>query len=94
MAVWQERLFCRHCKRYTLHERYYFGFGMGCLLTLITGFVFLPVWLFMGVLDAFRRWRCQTCGARYRWVPWWRRKERSPEVTIVTLMVVVRWLRS
>jgi hypothetical protein len=55
--------FCKTCNRQTLHEKKYISNGMGCLLSILTAGLFLPVWLLWGVLVLpFRPFRCQSCG--------------------------------
>lgn len=55
--------FCKTCNRQTLHEKKYISNGMGCLLSIVTGGLFIPVWLLWGVLVLpFRPFRCQSCG--------------------------------
>lgn len=62
MARIQGRRFCKVCKQSTLHERDHFSGGMGCLLTILTAGLFLPLWILVLVLEAFKPWICQTCG--------------------------------
>ena len=62
MAVMQVRRYCRHCGESTLHEKQTFGSGMGCLLTVLTAGLFIPIWLLIGVAEAFKPFRCQHCG--------------------------------
>lgn len=63
MAILQTQRYCRVCDRRTLHARSTFSNGWGCFLTIITLGLFLPVWLVIGILEAFvTRWRCQQCG--------------------------------
>lgn len=62
MPMTQAHKFCKVCNKKSLHAKNYFGFGWGCLLTIITVGLFLPFWLLADVLGAFRPWRCQTCG--------------------------------
>jgi len=53
----------RNCGRYTLHEKRYMSNGMGCLLTVLTGGLFIIPWLLYSVLWLpFRPFRCQACG--------------------------------
>lgn len=35
---------------------------MGCLLTVLTAGLWLPVWFVMVAMGVFRPWRCQRCG--------------------------------
>ena len=59
----QKSLHCRNCGRKTLHAKEHsISNGWGCFLTLITGGLFIILWIFLGILDAFRPFRCQTCG--------------------------------
>lgn len=53
---------CRECGRRTLHEKEHFSFGWGCLLSLLTVGLFLPVWLLIGIFEAFKPYRCVNCG--------------------------------
>jgi hypothetical protein len=62
MAIRQKSKFCGTCGRNRLHQKEIFGGGMGCLLTVITGGLFLPFWLLCDVLDIFKPYRCQQCG--------------------------------
>lgn len=55
------------------------GHGWCFLFTIITGGLFLLVWILLGLLADFRSWRCQQCGAIYdaRVDPWYvNRRER------------------
>lgn len=64
MATSQVQRFCGQCGKNTLHSREYFGDGWGCLLTLITAGLFLPVWLVLRFIQFFAHpYRCQTCGS-------------------------------
>jgi hypothetical protein len=55
--------FCKICDRNTLHEKQQLSGGMGCLLTILTGGLFLPFWMFYSALILpFRPYRCQQCG--------------------------------
>jgi DNA-directed RNA polymerase subunit RPC12/RpoP len=55
--------FCNQCKRQTLHIKSVFSGGMGCLLTIITGGLFLPIWLLLAFAQVFKPYRCQQCGS-------------------------------
>lgn len=46
----------------TLHQRDMFSGSWGCLLTVLTAGLFLPIWFFLMLLDGFRKFRCQDCG--------------------------------
>lgn len=63
MATRQARRYCYDCERKTLHAKETFGDGMGCLLTILTLGLFIPVWLLIGIIEAFKPFRCQRCGA-------------------------------
>lgn len=55
--------YCSNCDRKTLHAKQQLSGGMGCLLTILTGGLFLPLWLIYSMLVLpFRPFRCQTCG--------------------------------
>lgn len=64
MATLQSRKYCRTCGQKTLHQKQYFDSALGCLLTILTGGLFLLIWLPMGVVENVRGWRCQTCGTK------------------------------
>ncbi len=54
---------CRQCGHKTLHVKsQMISDGMGCLLTIITGGLFLLLWLVFVFFDIFQPWRCQVCG--------------------------------
>ena len=63
MAVEDQR-FCNHCGKHTLHRKpQMISDGVGCLATILTGGLFLIVWLPLGMIDTFfQRYRCQNCG--------------------------------
>ena len=62
MGLAQRHAWCKYCGRYTLHQKPRMGFGVGLLLTLLTAGLFIPIWIVMGLLDAFKPFRCQGCG--------------------------------
>ena len=62
MATRQKNRYCRQCNRKTLHAKNYFSGGFGCLLTVLTGGLFIPIWLIAGIFDHMKAWRCQVCG--------------------------------
>ncbi len=63
MAVSQRSKWCRRCEGYTLHVRNTFSGGWGCLLTILTAGLFLPIWLLIGIFEMlFARYHCQQCG--------------------------------
>lgn len=59
----QTSRFCPRCARATLHQRREFGGGWGCLLTILTGGIFLLAWAFIALWDGAAPWICQGCGA-------------------------------
>ncbi len=62
MAVDQTQRFCGHCNELTLHSRHRFGDGWGCLLTILTAGLFLPIWLIAAISGACAPYRCHRCG--------------------------------
>lgn len=62
MTSRQSSQFCRSCGRRTLHAKEVFSWPMGCLLTVLTGLLFLPIWILADVAGILRPPRCQTCG--------------------------------
>lgn len=51
-------LYCRECRRKTIHVTYLPL--MGCVLTVLSLGLFLPVWLVL--LGVSRHWTCSRCG--------------------------------
>jgi len=64
MAMKQDSRHCAGCNRVTLHGKPQFGFGWGCLLTILTGGIFIPIWLLADLVDCFGSYVCQTCGRK------------------------------
>ena len=62
MGMVQTQRYCKVCGRKTLHARIFFSDGIGCIITLLTVGLFLPIWLLIKILEAFKPWRCQNCG--------------------------------
>jgi rubredoxin len=63
MAFIQSQRYCKLCGRKTLHARATFGDGVGCILTVLTLGLFIPIWIIIKVLEALTaKWRCQVCG--------------------------------
>jgi hypothetical protein len=63
MAQIQTSRWCWQCGRRTLYARRSFGFGWGCLLSILTAGLFLPVWSLIKLGEAlFVTWKCQQCG--------------------------------
>lgn len=63
MSYHQAQRWCATCNQLTLHHKEYFETGWGCLLTLITGGLFLIIWILVIIIEAFHPWICQKCGA-------------------------------
>lgn len=66
MGIQQGQYYCKTCGRYTLHQRESFSDGWGCFLTIITGGLFLILWVLIMLCDWSAPWRCQFCGAKNR----------------------------
>lgn len=64
MATIQRSRFCKNCGRKTLHQIETFSNGMGCLLTILTGGLFLLFLIpYKLLIEPLRNiWRCQQCG--------------------------------
>ena len=57
--------YCKMCGRKVLAERSLgIGDGMGCLLTIITAGLFLPLWLLLRAINAMAGFRCPVCGSK------------------------------
>lgn len=68
MAQLQTQRYCKICGRKTLHSRPSFSNTVGCVLTVITLGLFIPIWLLIGVGEAImQKWRCQVCG-QGKWI--------------------------
>ena len=63
MPVSQSSRFCPQCQQNTLHIKHRYSGSMGCLLTVVTGGLFLPFWALCDLLGVLRPARCQTCGS-------------------------------
>lgn len=68
MAIKQTSRYCRTCGKPTLHQKEIFSGAWGCLLTLLTGGLFLIVWILADVLGILRPYKCQVCGQAHRTV--------------------------
>ena len=62
MAIKQISRYCRHCRKRTLHQKEVFSGGWGCLLTILTGGLFIIIWLLADIIGIFKPYRCQVCG--------------------------------
>jgi hypothetical protein len=62
MSVDQTQRHCKTCDKPTLHQRSTFSFGWGCLLTILTSGLFIPIWILISMFGLFKPWRCQVCG--------------------------------
>jgi hypothetical protein len=60
----QTQRLCKECGQNTLHAKDEFAFAWGCLLTILTGGLFIPIWVLISFSDALAAWRCQTCGKK------------------------------
>ncbi len=67
MAMIDRHGWCAYCGKYVLQRRKSFSNGWGCGLTILTGGLFLPVWIVLKILEAVKEsWRCQACGMASR----------------------------
>ena len=62
MSVIQRSKHCKTCKQKTLHQINKFSGGMGLLLTLLSGGLFLLLWLPIMFMESLKPYRCQLCG--------------------------------
>lgn len=57
--------FCRSCQQNTLHQQHQMvSDGMGCLLSILTVGLFLPVWILLAFIDVAQPKLCQRCGTK------------------------------
>lgn len=61
MALSQTSQFCSACNTTTVHQRGRFSAGWGVALTMITGGMFIPVWILIAITDAGRAYKCASC---------------------------------
>lgn len=58
---------CRHCQRVTVHDKQVMEPAFGCVATVVTLGLFLPVWFCMIFGQRlFQSWRCTNCGSPQR----------------------------
>lgn len=62
MAMIQSQRNCKTCGRKTLHAQSRLGLGWGLLLMLLTGGLFVLLWIPIWIYQALSGWRCQACG--------------------------------
>lgn len=67
MGIYQASKYCKNCQRKTLHEHRSFDSKWGCLLSLLTCGLFLPIWILMSIAGSLHAYRCQTCGRKRIW---------------------------
>lgn len=64
MDVIKKQRFCAQCQKNVMAERSTgMSDGMGCLLTIITLGLFLPIFLLLRFINAFQSLRCPICGS-------------------------------
>ena len=64
MATDQKSKYCRNCKQKTLHARQRVSEMWGCLLTIFTLGLWIPIWILMSIFGSFSSYRCQVCGKK------------------------------
>jgi hypothetical protein len=64
MAVDQKQKYCKDCKRNTLHVRQRTTEMWGCLLTLLTAGLWIPIWILISLFGTMSGYRCQVCGRK------------------------------
>lgn len=62
MPIQQTQRHCKTCGRKTLHACETFSFFGGCLLTILTAGLFIPIWALLMIGDTMKPWICQQCG--------------------------------
>jgi len=60
----QKRKYCNNCGCNTLHESERFGDGWGCLLTIVTCGMFIPIWFLLYFCQVASGYVCQCCGSK------------------------------
>jgi hypothetical protein len=65
MDVIKRQKFCDTCNKLVMAERPTgMSDGMGCLISLFTGGLFLPVFIALRCINALGSFRCTTCGSK------------------------------
>lgn len=64
MATHQKRQYCDYCQKERRFTKETFSGGWGCLLTILTGGLFIPIWLLIGFCNGVTRHRCFSCGRK------------------------------
>jgi ribosomal protein S14 len=64
MATIHKARYCRRCGHKTLHLRERFSNTAGCLLTVITAGLFIPIWALLMIGNLGQRWQCAACGRK------------------------------
>lgn len=54
---------CDRCQATCVFHEQDLALGWGCLLSILTGGLFLILWIPLAILSAFRPYRCRGCGA-------------------------------
>lgn len=62
MATVSTRKFCPDCNQNRLFEKSGTNNILHLLLSVITVGCWIPIWILCAVLNAFRPFRCQSCG--------------------------------
>lgn len=61
---------CNHCQTTVFGERQPgISDGMGCLISVITVGLFLPIFIIWRIADSFQRYRCPHCGTPISGMP-------------------------
>lgn len=62
MATDMKSARCGYCRKMTLHVRHRTSETMGCLLSILTCGLYIPIWLIMSLVDTSTPYRCNVCG--------------------------------
>ena len=63
MTPTKKRGYCPECDRNVMAEREAgISDGWGCLLTILTGGLFFPLWVLLWILNAQNTYDCPICG--------------------------------
>jgi len=83
--VLKKQGWCKECQRKVFGERRNgISDGMSCLLIVLTGGLFLIVFLIWRMLEAFQAYRCPHCGTRISKVPNAKKATKGAKATKVT----------
>lgn len=63
MATKNKGGYCTHCQQQRMGSKQVLGDGVGCIITILTGGLFLLFWLpYRWIFEAAKPYMCNVCG--------------------------------